>query len=112
MANDLVNEKCTDTTEQEHQKFSCYLKPTINNISIDGCPLPHPNFHCDLGLQLSSDMSWSKHYEPITAKAYKYLGMLGRVFNNCYSMMIRVRKLLYLMPVQSQLTYCTQLWNP
>ena len=46
----------------------------------------------------------------ITAKAYKYLGLLRRVFNNCHS--IRAIKLLYLTLVWSQLTHCSQLWNP
>ena len=90
-----------------HLSFNSKFTTTY---TIDGCPLPHPNSHRDLGLQLSSDMSWSKHYESITAKAYKYLGLLRRVFSNCYS--IRARKLLYLTLVRSQLTYCSQLWNP
>ena len=55
-----------------HLSFNSKFTTTY---SIDGCPLPHPNLHRDLGLQLPSDISWSKHYESITAKAYKHLGM-------------------------------------
>ena len=82
----------------------------MTTYSIDNRQLPQLPLHRDLGLQISSDMSWSKHYDSITAKAYKYLGLLRRVFNSCHS--IRARKLLYLTLVRSQLTYCSQLWNP
>ena len=90
-----------------HLRFNSKFTTTY---SIDGCPLPQLLSHRDLGLQLSSDMSWFKHYQIITAKAYKYLGLLRRVFHSCHS--IRARKLLYLTLVRSQLTYCSQLWNP
>ena len=90
-----------------HLSFNSKFTTTY---SIDGCPLPQLLSHRDLGLQLSSDMSWFKHYQIITAKAYKYLGLLRRVFHSCHS--IRARKLLYLTLVRSQLTYCSQLWNP
>ena len=66
--------------------------------------------HRDLGLLLSDDLSWRNHYDHITSKAYKYLGLLRRVFSSCYS--IRAKKNLYVTLVRSQLTYCSQLWNP
>ena len=49
-----------------HLSFNSKFTTTY---TIDSCPLLHPNFHCDLGLQLSSNMSWLKHYEFITSKA-------------------------------------------
>ena len=80
-----------------HLSFNSKL---VTTYFINGSSLPQPHSHRDLGLQLSSDLSWSKHYEYITSKAYKYLGLLGHVFNNCHS--IRAKKLLYLTLVRSQ----------
>ena len=87
-----------------HLSFNSKLATTyfINSSSL---PQPH-----SLGLQPSLDLSWSKHYEYITSKTYKYLGLFRCVFNNCHS--IRARKLLFITLVRSQLTYCSQLWNP
>ena len=51
--------------------------------------------------QLSHNLSWSNHYQWISANAYKYFGMLRRVFKNCQS--ILAKKLLYTSLVRSQL---------
>jgi len=48
--------------------------PTL--YSIDSTVLPQLHSHCDLGLILSDDLSWKKHYVHITSKAYKYLWLL------------------------------------
>ena len=82
--------------------------PTSYNINSTS--LPQLSQHCDLGLLLSYDLSWSNHYQRISAKAYKYFGLLRRVFKNCQS--ISAKKLLYITLVRSQLTYGSQLWNP
>ena len=82
--------------------------PTSYNINSTS--LPQLSQHCDLGLLLSYDLSWSNHYQRISAKAYKYFGLLRRIFKNCQS--ISAKKLLYITLVRSQLTYGSQLWNP
>ena len=67
--------------------------------------------HCkDLGVIFSSNLSWSKHYSIISAKAYKQLGLIRLTFSSSVS--IRAKKLLYLSLVRSQLTYCCQVWRP
>ena len=38
--------------------------------------IPQYDSHKDLGLNLSEDVYWDKHYKPITACAYKMLGLI------------------------------------
>ena len=78
------------------------------SYSVGSVTLPQLHSHCDLGILLSNDLTWSNHYNHIISN-YKYLGLLRCIFGNCQS--IRAKKL-YLTLVRSQLTYCSQLWNP
>ena len=41
----------------------------------DTC-MPRMDSHKDLGIILSEDLSWGKHYKSITAHAYKVLGLI------------------------------------
>ena len=56
---------------------------TIYTIS-DTC-IPHSDSHKDLGITLSVDLSWNKHYKTITARAYKVLGLIRRTFSSYHS---------------------------
>ena len=62
------------------------------SYSVATTTLPHVQLHSyrDLGLLLSDDFSWRNHYDHITSKAFKYLGLLKRIFSSCYS--IRAKK--------------------
>ena len=51
---------------------------TIYNMS-DTC-IPCMDSHKDLGIILSEDLSWGKHYKSITTRAYKVLGLIHRTF--------------------------------
>ena len=66
--------------------------------------------HRDLSVTVSFDLSWNKHFDHITAKAYRSLGLLRCSFSNSVS--IPVKKTLYISLVRSQLTYGSQLWHP
>ena len=65
--------------------------------------------HKDLGVTFSSDFNWSAHYNILTTKAYKTLGLIRRTFKN---ISINAKKQLYIALVRSQLLYCSQLWRP
>ena len=69
----------------------------------------HASYH-DLGVLLSSDLSWSCHYDHICANAYKSLGLLHRTFCNYHA--IEAKKTLYITLARSKLIYSSHLWNP
>ena len=62
--------------------------PTSYSVGSDTLPQLHS--HCDLGILLSNDLTWSNHYNHIISKAYKYLELLRCIFSNCQS--IRAKK--------------------
>lgn len=104
--NMLFNEaKCThvrflpkpDTDPQ----FTTY---TINHSSISTS-----NHHKDLGVIMTSNLSWSDHHHLITSKAYRSLGVIRRTFT---TNSISTKRQLYLSLVRSQLTYCSPIWRP
>ena len=66
--------------------------------------------HQDLGILLSHDLSWKQHYEFLSSKAYKILGLLRRTFSRDSS--IHDKKILYLSLVKSKLTYCSPVCHP
>ena len=64
----------------------------------------------DLGVNVSSNLSWNNHIDSISAKGNKMLGFLKR---NCSKdMTSNTLKVLYLALVRSHLGYCSQLWAP
>ena len=64
----------------------------------------------DLGVLISSDLSWNKHIDTITAKANRMLGSLKR---NCTKdLPPRAVKSLFIALVRSHLGYCSQVWAP
>ena len=75
---------------------------------IDDKPVKSVNFQKDLGIVLTSDLSWNEHYSHISAKAYKSLGLIKRIFGN--NKQVSVRKCLYLTLVRSQLGYSSVIW--
>ena len=64
----------------------------------------------DLGLIVSADLNWQPHYQLITSKAYKMLGLLRRVFSSYIPASAKLS--LYTSLVRSQLLYCSPVWHP
>ena len=77
---------------------------------ISGHPVLQREFHKDLGIVMSHDLSWDNHYKYILSNAYKMLGLLRRTFPKVDC--VQAKKALYLSLVRSKLTYCSPIWRP
>ena len=87
------------------------FKSKLDTIyTISDTRIPRSDCHKDLGIILSVDLSWDKHYKIITSRAYKLLGLIRRTLSSCHSTTTMTR--LYVSLVRSQLFYCTQVWRP
>ena len=57
-----------------HNKFN-------SEYTIHGNAIPYSSSCKDLGINSSDNSSWRLHYQTITSKAYKSLGLLRRIFH-------------------------------
>ena len=72
--------------------------------------LKHVSLVKDLGVTISSDLTWDTHINSILAKANRMLAFLRR---NCVSSFTTDhRKLLYLTFVRSFIGYASEIWAP
>ena len=86
--------------------------PTIKfstSYHVNNIPITYSNTHRDLGLMISSNLSWKEHYASIISNAYQMLHLLRWTFS--HNLHIQAKKSLYLSLVRSKLLYCSQLWN-
>ena len=90
------------------------VKPLLNScVKQVQLFLQHLNCCCrhkDLGLLMTTDLSWSDHIALILGKAYKTLGLICRTFSGSKS--ISTKRSLYISLVRSHLVYGSQLWRP
>ena len=84
--------------------------PIAFDYTLDGTALTRVSEGKDLGVIITSTLSWDSHIHTITAKANKLLGLLKRTCPLLSS--VSVRRSLYLSLVKSQLFYATQVWSP
>ena len=63
----------------------------------------------DLGVHISTKLSWNYHIDVIISKANKMLGMIKRT---CTNQCDQKTKILYKSLVRSQLEYASQVWSP
>ena len=82
--------------------------PDQSYLSPDGTPIENKQHLRDLGVQLSSDCTFSIHIDNLVTSASKMLGWVPRTFRSrskvvmmtCWSSLL-----------QSRLDYCCQLWS-
>jgi len=90
--------------------FSSGCPPTAFNYFLNGDLISAQETHRDLGIIMSSDLSWREHMKSILSRAYKTLNLIRCSFSTCHSP--QAKKILYLSLVCSQLTYYSQIWHP
>ena len=84
-------------------------KPPNHYTDPDGNPIEE-KFHLrDLGVEVSSDLSFTIHIENVVSAATRMVGWVMRTFRSrSQGLMITLWKSL----IQSKLDYCSQLWSP
>ena len=91
-------------------RFSSGCSSVIFNYTINDNLISAQETHRDLGIIMSSDLSWREHMKSILCRAYKTLNLVRRSFSRGHSP--QTKKIIYLSLIRSQLTYCSQIWRP
>ena len=91
-----------------HMKFGSLIPDS--SYSINGSPITSTTEHKDVGILITSNLSFTSHINNILSKAYKVLGMVRRAVSS--SRNIALKRALYLTLIRSQVIYCCQIWRP
>ncbi|CAB4036156.1 Hypothetical predicted protein, partial [Paramuricea clavata] len=86
--------------------FSRIAQPMITQYTISDTPVLQSSSQKDLGITTTNDLKWNKQVQEISTKANKMLGFVKRTAFDIRQR--RVRKVLYLTMVRSQLAYGSQ----
>ena len=101
-----------------HESKTCFVRFCRHPVSeydcdlyhLDGSPIQAKNTNKDPGVIFCSNLSWSKHTEYITSKAYRILFLIQRTFSITSPTL--TKKKLYQSLVLPILTYCSPVWRP
>ena len=90
--------------------FSRRKTPFLFDYYLGSSELKRVNDEVDLGITVTSNLSWTTHINKIKVKANRLLGLLRRT---CSLLTVRsIRHTLYLSLIKSQLCYATEIWSP
>ena len=84
--------------------------PDEHSYSLYQSEIPCHDSYKDLGVWITSDLTWSQHISHILSSAYSSLNLIRRVVH--YSCSITIKRSLYLTLVRSHLIYCSPIWRP
>ena len=90
--------------------FSRSPSSSSSTYYLNGDSISDMVCHRDLGVIMSRDLSWSNHYDYISAKAYKTLGLIRHSFHHISS--ISTKRTLYISLIRPQILYGSQIWRP
>ena len=85
-------------------------KNTVDSAySLNGSQIRSVTTEKDLGVHVSTKLSWNNHIDVIISKANKMLGMIKRTCTNECDQKTLI--ILYKSLVRSQLEYASQVWS-
>lgn len=84
--------------------------PIVAKYVVDDRAVQHVSSQKDLGVTISSDLSWNIHIHEQVTKANRLLGMVKR--STAQISDVNTRRTLYLTLVRSNLAYACQVWSP
>ena len=94
----------------KHLAFTRKKNVVDSTYTINGSQVMSVTTEKDLGVHVSTKLSWNNHIDVIISKANKMLGMIKRTCTNECDQ--KTLKILYKSLVRSQLEYASQVWSP
>jgi hypothetical protein len=94
----------------KHQTLTRKLVPVASSYKLDDTIISSTDNEKDLGVWVSSDLTWKKQVNEQTVKANRILGYVRR--NTLCIKNTAARRALYLALVRSHFGYATQIWSP
>ena len=91
MLNDWSNKWNLSFNSQKCVLLKFSKNPSLfmnSSYFLSGRPISPKESHRDLRIILQQDLGWHKHYDSISAKAYRQLGLLHRTFSSSNSVYI------------------------
>ena len=90
--------------------ITCKTNPVVTTYKMKGEPLEITKSERDLGVCMSTDLTWNNQVVEQSSRANKLLGYIRR--NAQFIQNTSVRRALYLTLVRPHLGYATQVWSP
>ena len=89
-----------------YMRYSSISSPSITSpYVIEHQPIPEHQSIRDLGITITSNLSFHEHYKTICSKAYGSLNLIRRTFH-MQSTPIATKRYLYVTLIRSKLTHC------